>query len=534
MHPRKLPRDILERVDRVMEYHRSTKLTATSVRAQPTVLDPATKPSAYRCFDDQPAIPLPTTLLDAPVPALAVLSEGLTAVPESQVHPSQDIKTLASWLYLADGLSAKHDASVVAQSARTCPSAGSLYPYEIYVAAFGIEGLEPGLYHYNVRDFSLCKLREGPETLSTIKRGRPDLNFLKSMPAVLLVSTIFWRSAWRYRQRGYRMALLDAGHLVQNIVAAGNGLGIQTMPRFQIHDKTMRELIGVPAGTDFDGAECVQAMVVWANEAKKPLADSSSFLPRPALPRIKRSSLSQNHVPYGSILATHEDCIAPGVAVREIRPPLTELSPVFAGDLSPAPPYAQPLEDGPSIRQMLMSRRSTRTFAERPITRDQFLAINRLAFRGGSVFPLTPDGPHVALLRPYWINHLVAGMDSGVWYYDPIGDNLACISRGDFHAKSAYLCVEQKICGQAAAVCFLMADLKRLTTGAGPDAYRLAHLEAGLMAQRVYLAANSIGLGCCGIGAFYDDEVRNFLGLMETSWEAIYALAAGIPAGRVQ
>ena len=39
MHSRKLPRDILERVERVMEFHRSTKLTAASVRAQPTVLD---------------------------------------------------------------------------------------------------------------------------------------------------------------------------------------------------------------------------------------------------------------------------------------------------------------------------------------------------------------------------------------------------------------------------------------------------------------------------------------------------------------
>jgi SagB-type dehydrogenase family enzyme len=179
-----------------------------------------------------------------------------------------------------------------------------------------------------------------------------------------------------------------------------------------------------------------------------------------------------------------------------------------------------------------MSRRSTRTFKERSITRDQFLAINRLAFRGGSVFPLMPDGPHVALLRPLWINHLVAGMDSGVWYYDPATDKLARISQGSFHANSTYLCVEQKICGQAAAVCFLMADLRTLTASAGPDAYRLTHLEAGLAGQRVYLAANAIGLGCCGIGAFYDDDVRAFFGLAETGWEPVYALAVGIPAGR--
>jgi SagB-type dehydrogenase family enzyme len=527
-----LPRDILERVDRVMEYHRSTKLTAASVRAQPTVLDPSTKPTPYRCFDELHSVPLPTTLLDAPVPAIAVLSEGLTAVPESQVHPDQDIKTLASWLYLANGLSAKHDAATVTQTLRTCPSAGALYPYEIYVAAFGIAGLEPALYHYNVRDFSLCKMREGPVTLSTIKRGRPDLNFLKSVPAVLLVATNYWRSAWRYRQRGYRMALLDAGHLIQNLVAAANGLGIQTMPRLQVNDRTMRELIGIPSSADFGGVESVQAMVVWAAEAKNPLTEAGGVAPRNGLPRIDRDPLSSTYVPYGSIIATHEDCVAPGMAIREIAAPLTELSPIPIPDLSPAGDYTQPLEDGPSIRHMLMSRRSTRSFKERSITRDQFLAINRLAFRGGSVFPMAPNGPHVALLRPFWINHLVAGMDSGIWYYDPATDKTACLSRGNFHAKSAYLCVEQKICGQSAAMCFLMADLKTLTAGAGPDAYRLSHLEAGLMGQRIYLAANALGLGCCGIGAFYDDEVRTFLGLGDTTWEPVYALAVGIPAER--
>ena len=80
------------------------------------MLDPTTKPSPYRCFDDLTSIPLPTTLLDAAGAALGVLSEGLGAVPEGDIHPAQNLKTLASWLYLANGLSAKYDASIVAQT----------------------------------------------------------------------------------------------------------------------------------------------------------------------------------------------------------------------------------------------------------------------------------------------------------------------------------------------------------------------------------------------------------------------------------
>ena len=328
------------------------------------------------------------------------------------------------------------------------------------------------------------------------------------------------------------MALLDAGHLVQNLVAAGNGLGIQTNPRLQVNDKTMRELIGVPSRADFGTVECVQAMVVWADPVTKPLVESEDLSTRDKLPRIKRPPLSIECVPYGSIIATHEDCVAPGIALRDIRPPLTELSPVAAEKLKPAPPYTNELAAGPPIRQVLISRRSTRSFADRSISRDQFLAVNRLAFRGGSVFPMMPDGPHMALLRPYWINSLVAGMDAGAGITIPGEINSPASPRGDFHSKAAFLCVEQNICGHASAVCFLVADLKSLTATAGPDAYRLAHLEAGLVGQRLS--------GCRRFGPgllrhrrlLRRRNIRSFFGLADTSWEPIYALAIGFPGAR--
>ncbi len=294
----------------------------------------------------------------------------------------------------------------------------------------------------------------------------------------------------------------------------------------------MCELLGVHPKEDFGVMECVQAMVVWADTATAPMAEITAPPTRTPLPRIKREPLSTQHIPYGSIIATHEDCTAPGMAVRDIRPPLTELSPIKVHKMTPAPDYAQPLPPGPSIRQLMVSRRSTRSFADRSISLDQFLAINRLAFRGGSIFPMMPDGANVALVRPYWIASLVCGMHAGIWYYDPCGDRVVKVRRGDFHSKAAWLCCEQPICGHAAALCFMLADLKKLSAAAGPDTYRLAHLEAGVAGQRAYLAAGALGLGCCGIGAFYDEEIREFLGLSQTGWEPIYALAIGFPGTR--
>src|SRR5207237_10515226 len=153
------------------------------------------RPSACRTFADYPRTPVPTTIVDASVPTLEVLADGLGAIPASQVQPPQDLKTLASWLYLANGITIEKGVGSRRYSLRSCPSSGALYPFEVYVAAFAVDGLAPGLYHYGVSAFSLRRLRDGATTLQHLKRGRPDLEFLKTVPAALLVSTNYWRSA---------------------------------------------------------------------------------------------------------------------------------------------------------------------------------------------------------------------------------------------------------------------------------------------------------------------------------------------------
>ena len=83
-----------------------------------------------------------------------------------------------------------------------------------------------------------------------------------------------------------------------------------------------------------------------------------------------------------------------------------------------------------------------------------------------------------------------------MWYYDAPADRWALLRRGDYRMETLYLCLEQQAAGNASAVCFMVADLKALMSAAGPDAYRLAHLEAGVVAQRIHLAAAGMDLAC--------------------------------------
>src|SRR4051794_9908769 len=104
--PVALSREILERIDRVFDYHQSSKHTYEQVQvAQQTLaLDGQNNPTPYRTFVESPRTPLPTTILDASVATLDLLRDGLGALPGSQLQPPQNLKTLASWLYLANGI----------------------------------------------------------------------------------------------------------------------------------------------------------------------------------------------------------------------------------------------------------------------------------------------------------------------------------------------------------------------------------------------------------------------------------------------
>jgi SagB-type dehydrogenase family enzyme len=608
-----LPQDILERVGRVQRFHQQTKC-AYPQPLEPPGLDPRVRPSPYRVFDAAPRVPLSTTLLDVPTDTLHLLADHLDALPESMLSPPQTLKTLSTWLFMADGLTQKKQEGRTVTWSRSCPSGGAAYPYEVYVAAFAIEGLEPGLYHYCPKEFGLRKLRDGRETLSLMKRGRPDLELLKTVPAALLVSTIWARSSWQFGRRAYRCALADAGHLVGNLAVAGTGLGITTLTRLRMTESSMRELIGLPPDGDFGQEEAVQAMVVWADKATNPMplpptsaingsgnvsvsgnVGGAGLLPEPgqahplgvgfdgrpsttsifddggasgsgggagthatsqataqgaqpttrtvpsapprptatgpcALPPIPRAPLAASCTAFASILAVHSDCVAPGVAVREVRPPLTELSPLPANvPVAEFPPPGDAI-DGLSLRQVLLAGKAPTDFDRTPVSRDRFMALNRLAFRGGTYFPMYPAGPHVGLVRPFWLVHDVTGVNSGIWYYHPPTDAWSQLGRsGEYRLEAAYLSMEQPMCGNASAVCFLFANLHQLMAGAGPDAYRLSHLEAGIVAQRMTLAAASMELGAIGIGGFYDEEVKAFFGLANTGWEPMYGVAVGAP-----
>jgi SagB-type dehydrogenase family enzyme len=127
---------------------------------------------------------------------------------------------------------------------RAAPSAGALYPIETYAAVFKVNGIGPGLYHYDPRGHALELLSPGHHGRD-LARAAFDQEFIGEAGVVLIWTAVFGRSGWRYRDRAYRYIYLDAGHIAENVALAAVALGLGTCQIGALYDDEVNSLLGI-------------------------------------------------------------------------------------------------------------------------------------------------------------------------------------------------------------------------------------------------------------------------------------------------
>jgi SagB-type dehydrogenase family enzyme len=132
----------------------------------------------------------------------------------------------------------------------------------------------------------------------------------------------------------------------------------------------------------------------------------------------------------------------------------------------------------------------------------------------------------------YLVVNAVAGVAPGAYWYAPQDHTLEPIRAGEFRNESAYLCLEQPLGGDAAAVIYFLAPLDAVLAAYGNRGYRLANLEAGIAGGRAYLAAYAEGFGASGL-TFYDRQVVAFFSPHAAGKDAIFVVALGRSRSRV-
>ena len=145
-------------------------------------------------------------------------------------------------------LSIEHLAAAMAAAYRTiggrrpAPSGGALYPLELYVVALAVESLEAASYHYDPFRHRLECIGAGAR--AAVGAALVDPALAENASALVVITAMFWRSRFKYGLRGYRFALLEAGHVAQNIALAATAQRISALPLGGFYDRRVDDLVG--------------------------------------------------------------------------------------------------------------------------------------------------------------------------------------------------------------------------------------------------------------------------------------------------
>lgn len=215
-------------------YHEWSKPGVTD--ALGTLVSWGGKPPLYKHYDGVPHVALP----DRPLAATMSLPEAIQRRHSTREYDASPLPLdrLAALARHAGGL--RDDST----DRRTAPSSGALYPIELYPIVHNVVGLDPGVYHYDVRRHGLSLLRAGPAGGDVMRYGL-DQDFLASANVVFVLTLIHQRMRFKYRDRSYRYGLLEAGHLGQNLYLTATAMGLGACAVGAFHDDGINDLLGV-------------------------------------------------------------------------------------------------------------------------------------------------------------------------------------------------------------------------------------------------------------------------------------------------
>lgn len=522
-----------EHIETVRHYHEVTKHHPRHYARGPGQLDWSTQPDPFRRYAGAPLYKLELhSDTDGP---------GYDAIwTRGQIQPSPvDQHSISQFFLDSLALSAWKQAGGSSWSLRVNPSAGNLHPTEGYLVCGAIDGFcnEPMVAHYAPKEHLLERRMAIPPALWQ--------RFITSLPhgAMLIgLTSIHWRSSWKYGERSYRYVHLDLGHTLAAVRFAAAGLGWDTCLLDQISTMEVAQILGItdPAGVEPEAAGCL--LLVTPGGACHPVQgrDGGVLAEMATLPREGRADrLSSSRVEWPLMEEVAEASLKPSDC------------PSYPRSMHPDSGATMPMRNL-ALRTIIHQRRSALDFdGSSGMPRSSFYGmLRRTVPHAGStplaVFPWAPM-VHLAVFV-----HRVEGLGSGLYLLVrdpnqhqrlrlamnlafewgrppgcPDGLGLVQLLTGDMRKLAMQIACVQASASDGCFSLAMIADLEKAMDNYGAWMYPRLHWECGLLGQVLYLEAEAVGLRGCGMGCYYDDLMHELLGIKGSEFQDLYHFTVG-------
>lgn len=346
---------------------------------------------------------------------------------------------------------------------RTNPSAGGLYPCEIYIQIRKVKGILSGIYHYEPLNNTLTLIHE-------LSNDGLEYYFKASSKAcqfIFLISCVSFRTVWKYQQRSIRYLLLDTGHQVGAIHTALLQEDLCAELTFEFKHQLLNEVFGFEEYEHFYAALCVD------------LDKEMSIQPlRGNLPFVAGCDY-QYKEPF------IEQFYQTSIKIPAQKVPLLHF---FQNNKKSA------------LQNMIEQRRSARAFKKTPLSQEEFSWI----YEGIFEFAQTLG------IEIFHINNNIEGKPQGLY------KNVSLLKEGNFQQKAQDLALNQALASQSGITFFFTANTKQN--------YVQSTILCAFLAHIIYLKSAHLKIGCSAVGAYFDCECQEFL---ETSNNILYLLCIG-------
>jgi SagB-type dehydrogenase family enzyme len=147
------------------------------------------------------------------------------------------IEQISQLLWAAQGVTSEW-------GGRTAPSAGALYPLEMYLVAGDVKELEPGLYQYDPGKHALSQRKAG-DLRKEVTRASLDQDEISRAPATLIITAVYERTMRKYGERGVRYAYMEVGSVAENVYLQAESLALGTVFIGAFEDEEVKQVLGI-------------------------------------------------------------------------------------------------------------------------------------------------------------------------------------------------------------------------------------------------------------------------------------------------